>query len=464
MKKLKKIPRLFLKFIFLPFYLIGKLLKSKKKLLIKIFGTSLITFIFLPIWYGLFLFVFLILIGNVIGYPIEVVGNSMLPTFTSNSLVRMYSYPGFLGFRKLQREDIVTFADNNESDPSKNLIKRVIGLPGDIVEVRDQMVYLNGEILSEPYIAGPNSTYGGTKINECQITKIPDDKILVMGDNRKLSKDSREIGLIFIKDVNRVLPYTNQNSYFSRWRNTSKDKEVIEKSNLDTQKYLDFLNKIRKEKNLKPLAINDKLSKSAELRAEAILQYDDITWKATISGYPMTRSMSDAGYYNVIYGEYPLLGYYTTNELIAYEKEYPKVIDFFMNKDYQDIGISSYKGSVNGCPTHIIVQQVAGYIPPNYNADNTKSWADTLAKLKEILPSWAEIKNYSLTYNNNKTDIDRLLEILNYRISMLNTIVDKMENNQWLNNNENVYLKQDLSLYNEQESIAKKLNDIHWQH
>lgn len=388
----------------------------------------------------------------------------MLPMLTPNSLVKMYSYPGFLGLRKLQREDIVTFADNNESDPSKDFVKRVIGLPGDTVEVRDQSVYLNGKILDEPYIASPNSTYGGIKINECQITKVPEGKIFVMGDNRKLSKDSREIGLVSIKDVNRVLPYADQKNYFSRWRDTSKDKAVIEKSNLDTQKYIDFLNKMREEKNLKPLTLNDKLSKSAELRAKAMLQFNDMTWEATKSGYPMAESMSDAGYYNVIYGEYPILGYYTTDELIAYEKEYPKIIDFFMNKDYQDIGISSYKGNVNGCPTHIIVQQVAGYVPPKYNADNTKSWADTLAKLKEILPSWEEIKNYSLTYNNNKTDVDRFLWIINYRISMLNTIVSKMQNNQWLNNDENAYLKQDLSLYNEQESIAKKLNSIHWQH
>lgn len=464
MNRIRKIIKFLLKFNFLPFYLIGKLLKSKKNKFIKIIGTIPLVLFFLPIWYGILLIVFFIIITNTIGYPVEIIGNSMRPSLISHSYIKMYSYPGLFGLRKLQMGDIITFTDNNEADPSKSLVKRVIALPGETFEIRDQVVYVNNKILDEPYIASPKSTYGGVKISECKTIKIPKNKILALGDNRKLSRDSREIGLISISDVDRVIPYNDQKSFSFRWRDISKDREIIDESNLNTQKYLEFLNIKREEKNLKPLKLNEKLSQSAELRAKAMLQYDDITWQATKSGYTMSKSMSDAGYYNVVYGEYPLLGYYTANELIAYEKEYASVINFFMNRDYQDIGISSYKGELNGCPTHIVVQQVAGYVPPNYNLEDLEGWKKTLLNLREILPSWNTIKDYSLTYNNNKKDTDRLLEIINYRIGMIEKIVYKMENKQWLNNEENVYIRQELKLFNEQESIAKKLNSFRWQH
>lgn len=462
MHKIKKIIKYLLKFNFFPFYVIGKLLKSKRNVFIKIFGFVFLILFFLPIWYGIFLIILLFILGNVVGYPVEAIGNSMLPSLTSHSYVKMYSYPGFLGFRKLQRGDIITFADTNESDPSKDFIKRVIALPGDTFEIRDQSVYLNNKILNEPYIASPKSTFGGAKISECKDIKIPKDKILALGDNRKASKDSREIGLISINDVSRIIPYNNQKNYFLRWRDMSKDKEVIEKSNLEIQEYIKLLNNIRGGKNLKPLRFNEKLSKSAELRARAMLDYSDLTWEATKSGYTMSKSMSEAGYYNVVYGEYPILGYYNADELIAYEKEYPNIINFFMNKDHQDIGISSYKGELNGCPTHIVIQQVAGYVPPNYTKDVIESWEKSLNGLKNIQSGWQGLKQYSKIYDKNKSDVDRINDIISQRISMTEGIVTKMKANQWLTSEQDKYTRvTDKSLSEEQDSLADKLNSLH---
>jgi signal peptidase I len=68
-------------------------------------------------------------------------------------------------------------------------IKRVIGVPGDIVEFKEGDVYVNGEKLNEQYIKGP--TYCGEEKIE-----VKEYKVFVLGDNRLDSKDSREIGLI----------------------------------------------------------------------------------------------------------------------------------------------------------------------------------------------------------------------------------------------------------------------------
>jgi len=88
-------------------------------------------------------------------------------------------------FKLPERGDIVVFRYPNPdvNAPPKDYIKRVIGLPGDHISIEDGRVYVNGVYLNEPYIAEPPlSDYA---------TRVPDDSLFVMGDNRNNSSDSR---------------------------------------------------------------------------------------------------------------------------------------------------------------------------------------------------------------------------------------------------------------------------------
>ncbi|MBE0415612.1 MAG: signal peptidase I [Dehalococcoidia bacterium] len=88
-----------------------------------------------------------------------------------------------------QRGDVIIFHSTQE--PGKNLIKRVIALPGETVEIRDGKVYINGDPLDEPYIMQePCERY-------CDLTmQVPDGCYFVLGDNRNSSSDSRSWGML----------------------------------------------------------------------------------------------------------------------------------------------------------------------------------------------------------------------------------------------------------------------------
>ena len=90
---------------------------------------------------------------------------------------------------KLQRSDIIVFGF--PSNPEMNMVKRIIGLPGDKVEIRGDQVYVNDQVIDEPYGINAGAitvNYGGTPL------QLADDEFFVMGDNRPNSSDSRSWG------------------------------------------------------------------------------------------------------------------------------------------------------------------------------------------------------------------------------------------------------------------------------
>ncbi len=116
--------------------------------------------------------------------PRIVLGQSMEPTLHTNEYV-MLDKVSYL-FRAPERGDIIVF--HYPYAPKDDYIKRVIGLPGDHVQVYGGHVYINGHMLVEPYIADAPD-YTDDKV-------VPKGFLYVLGDNRDNSSDSHEWGLL----------------------------------------------------------------------------------------------------------------------------------------------------------------------------------------------------------------------------------------------------------------------------
>lgn len=135
--------------------------------------------------------VVVVLIRTFIITPVIVVGDSMYPTLDDGQILLLNKID--YKFNDIERFDIVVIKlEKNE------IIKRIIGLPGETVEYRNNVLYINGHEIENEYNF---ETDDFTLKSICNCSKIPDGKYLVLGDNRTVSSDSRIIGLIDKKDI-----------------------------------------------------------------------------------------------------------------------------------------------------------------------------------------------------------------------------------------------------------------------
>lgn len=125
--------------------------------------------------------------------PIIIQQESMQPTFYANDYV-IVSKQAYTMFGEAEHGDVIVFVSEllDSSGKPKNLIKRVIGVPGDTIEISNGYVIRNGTVIKESYVAE-----AGVSGDMDPIT-VEEGKLFVMGDNRAVSQDSRslEIGQI----------------------------------------------------------------------------------------------------------------------------------------------------------------------------------------------------------------------------------------------------------------------------
>jgi signal peptidase I len=121
---------------------------------------------------------------NAVSARIRVDGFSMEPTLHSGEYVIVNKVTYYLD--DPQRGDIVVF--HFPRQPDQEYIKRIIGLPGDEIRITDGVVYVNDQMLDEPYI-NADPAYGGT-------WTVPDTQFFVLGDNRNNSSDSHNWGFV----------------------------------------------------------------------------------------------------------------------------------------------------------------------------------------------------------------------------------------------------------------------------
>lgn len=143
--------------------------------------------------------------------PFIVEGQSMQPTFENSDylITEKVSYT----LRAPQRGEIVIFHPPDNS--SVNYIKRIVGLPGDRVEIKDGSIYINSQKIDEPYLTSNEQTK--TVAKDLDI-KLKEDEYFVLGDNRNHSRDSREIGPVPKQNIVskiwvRLLPLNSVNAF-----------------------------------------------------------------------------------------------------------------------------------------------------------------------------------------------------------------------------------------------------------
>jgi signal peptidase I len=126
--------------------------------------------------------------------PVKVEGTSMMPALVDQERIFINKFVYRFGIGEVERGDTVVFWF--PGDPSKSYIKRVIGLPGDNVEVDHGTVLVNGKTLREDYVP---EEYRDRQSSARQV--IPEDHFFVLGDHRSSSNDSRSWGPVHRRHI-----------------------------------------------------------------------------------------------------------------------------------------------------------------------------------------------------------------------------------------------------------------------
>lgn len=157
------------------------------------FGSHLVDFIqtfvvFAAIFTIIYLFV---------AQPHKVSGNSMVPTFQNNDyiLTDKLSYR----FSPPKKGDVIVL--KNPRNESQDFIKRIIATPGETVQIKEGLVYVNDNLLIEPYLQSGLETKPGSFLEEGERLTVSQNQYIVLGDNRDHSSDSRQWGPVTMQEI-----------------------------------------------------------------------------------------------------------------------------------------------------------------------------------------------------------------------------------------------------------------------
>lgn len=145
-------------------------------------------------------FIAVFLITTFVVKPVQVDGDSMYPTLIDKEIGVVNIFRA--KFSGIHRFDVVVVQNDTTKDP---WVKRVIGMPNDTIEAKNDVVYINGEAIDEPYL---NTSYvqsirnqGKKFTNDFGPITLKENEYFLMGDNRIVSYDSRKVGAFHREDI-----------------------------------------------------------------------------------------------------------------------------------------------------------------------------------------------------------------------------------------------------------------------
>jgi len=194
--------------------------------------------------------------------PVE--GDSMLPTIESGIDIELHSPKKY----QIRRGDIVSF--RNIKTGGMNYLKRIVGLPGEKVAIKNGFVFINNRILKEDYVFNDLPTYGNEFLIDCNSYSIPSNHYLVLGDNRTVSFDSRALGFISKKDINGVIKMNLTDEFLSG----GQSKRIL-KGEVNKDILIEKINQQREANHSNPLLSSGLLNQVAESRVDLISQFFD---------------------------------------------------------------------------------------------------------------------------------------------------------------------------------------------
>ncbi len=141
---------------------------------------------------SIFLFLYLLILQ-----PHKIKGSSMEPNFHDGEylLTDKISYR----FNEPKRGDVIVF--KAPPDYKEEFIKRIIALPGETISIKDNKIYINGNLFEENYIPDEIPTQNGSFLKEGEEITLPENSYFVMGDNRPHSLDSRRFGYVTLDKI-----------------------------------------------------------------------------------------------------------------------------------------------------------------------------------------------------------------------------------------------------------------------
>lgn len=412
--------------LFLPIFLIADTIKSRRSLLFKIGYVLIFLFIFNYAWFGGYVQAWGIAQGALYQYglydrrtKVKVSGDSMLPIIvpmeSGGVEITLHSPKKY----SIMRGDIVSFS--NTETAGLNYIKRVVGMPGEKITLKNGYVFINDKALAEDYTLDQLPTYGNTYINDCYPQTVPGHHYLVLGDNRTVSMDSRVIGFIDQDDISGVIKTKLTYQYLS-----GNAQAKILKNNISVETLVQKINSARQEKNAGGLSVNNTLNEVALSRAKSIVE-NFADWKKT--AIPLKDLLQKSNYKNNSYYEFVTFGYLDEESIVKQILDSPVDKVSFLSGNYYEIGAASEVNTVGDCSFPVITIVIGWPNRPTYSQEVINYWAGEEADSKKMILTLQDVLNYP---GADKTNIREMIVTLTEMSDISANINRQITNGEWL--------------------------------